>query len=74
MDIKAKIEEIVNKVTKDEAVKAQFQKDPVKAVEQLLGVEVPQDTVDKIVAGVKAKLTGDKLAGAADTLKGFLKK
>jgi hypothetical protein len=73
MDIKAKIEEIVNKVTKDEAVKAQFQKDPVKAVEQLLGVEVPQETMDKIVAGVKAKLTGDKLAGAADSLKKFLK-
>jgi hypothetical protein len=73
MDIKAKIEEIVNKVTKDETVKAQFQKDPVKAVEQLLGVEVPQETMDKIVAGVKAKLTGDKLAGAADSLKKFLK-
>jgi hypothetical protein len=73
MDIKAKIEEIVNTVTKDEAVKAQFQKDPVKAVEQLLGVEVPQETMDKIVAGVKAKLTGDKLAGAADSLKKFLK-
>jgi hypothetical protein len=74
MDIKAKIEEIVNKVTKDEALKAQFQKDPAKAVEQLLGVEVPKDAVDQIVTGVKAKLTGDKLSGAADALKGFLKK
>ena len=74
MDIKAKIEEIVEKVTKDKDLKEQFQKDPVKAVEKVLGVDLPDDAVEKIVAGVKAKLTGDKLAGAADSLKRLFKK
>ena len=74
MDIKAKIEEIVEKVTKDKDLKEQFQKDPVKAVEKVLGVDLPDDAVEKIVAGVKAKLTGDKLAGAADSLKSLFKK
>lgn len=69
MDIKKKIEEIAEKVTKDEALRAQFQKDPIQAVEKLLGVDLPDDTVEKIVAGVKAKLNGDKLSGAADSLK-----
>lgn len=74
MDIKAKIEEIVEKVTKDKDLKEQFQKDPVKAVEKVLGVDLPDDVIEKIVAGVKAKLTGDKLAGAADSLKNLFKK
>ncbi|MGM9607961.1 MAG: hypothetical protein ACI3XJ_10705 [Oscillospiraceae bacterium] len=74
MDIKAKIEEIVEKITKDKDLKEQFQTDPVKAVETLLGVDLPDDTVEKIVAGVKAKLTGDKLAGTADSLKNLFKK
>ena len=74
MDIKAKIEEIVEKITKDKDLKEQFQKDPVKAVEKVLGVDLPDDAVEKIVAGVKAKLTGDKLAGAADSLKSLFKK
>ena len=71
-EIKAKIEELVGKITKDAALKELFQKDPVQAVEKTLGVDIPDDAVEKIVAGVKAKLAGDKLAGAADALKGLL--
>lgn len=73
-DIKAKIEELVKKVTADASLKALFQKDPIQAVEKALGVDIPDDVVEKIVAGVKAKLTGDQLAGAADKLKGLLGK
>ena len=69
MDIKAKIEEAVSKITKDASLKADFQKDPVKAVEKVLGVDLPDDVTDKVVAGVKAKLAGDKAAGVADKLK-----
>ena len=68
-NIKEKIEEIVEKLTKDEALRAQFQKDPVKAVEKLLGVDLPDDIVDQVVKGVKGKMTADKLGGAVDVLK-----
>ena len=69
MDVKAKIEEIVEKVTKDEELRKLFQKEPVKAVEKVLGVDLPDDVVEKIIAGVKSKITADKLSGAADALK-----
>ena len=69
MDIKAKVEEIVQKITKDKDLQAQFQKEPVKAVEKVLGVDLPDDVVEKVVAGVKAKITGDKISGAAGALK-----
>ncbi len=63
MDIKAKIEELVKKIQSDEALQAQFKEDPVKAVEGVLGVDLPDDTINNIVTGVKAKLNLDKLGG-----------
>ena len=74
MDIKAKIEELVAKFTKDAALKELFAKDPIQAVEKTLGVDLPDDQVKAIVSGVQAKLAGDKLSGAAGALKGLLGK
>ena len=73
-EIKAKIEELVSKLTKDASLKDLFAKNPIQAVEKVLGVDLPDEQVEKIVAGVKAKLAGDKLAGAADALKGLFGK
>lgn len=69
MDIKAKITEIVDKIKEDKNLQAQFKKDPIKAVESLLGVDLPDDIVDKVVDGVKAKLTADKLSDGLGALK-----
>ena len=74
MDIKEKIEELVEKIAKDKALQAQFKEDPIKAVEKLLGVDLPDDMIEKIVDGVKAKLTVDKLSDAAGALKGLFGK
>ena len=68
-DIKAKITEIAEKLQKDEKLMAQFKTDPIKAVESLAGVELPDELLEKLVSGVKAKLGADTLAGAADALK-----
>lgn len=69
MDIKAKIGEITDKIKNDPSLKEDFTKNPEKAIEKLLGVDIPDGAVDKVVDGVKAKLTADKLSGAADALK-----
>ena len=69
MDIKAQIESIVEKIQKDSALQAQFKKDPVKAVEKLLGVDLPDDMLEKIVDGVKAKISLDKVDDALGALK-----
>ena len=74
MDIKAKIDELVNKVKNDKDFGKKFKNDPVKAVEGVVGVDLPDDQVKKIVAGIKGKvkLDGitDKLGGLADKIKG----
>ncbi len=69
MDIKEKIQEMVEKVTSDKDLQEQFQKEPVKAVEKVLGVDLPDDIVEKVVDGVKAKLTVDKVSDVAGALK-----
>ena len=68
-DIKEKIEELAEKIMKDSALQAQFKKDPVKAVEKLLGVDLPDDVIDKGVKGVQATVAVDKVSGAVDALK-----
>lgn len=69
MDIKASIESVVNKVKNDPAFLKEFQSNPEKAVEGVLGVDIPDGAVDQVVAGVKAKMTGDKVGGAVDAIK-----
>lgn len=69
MDIKEKIESVIEKIKKDPSIKEQFEKDPVKAIEKVLGVDLPDDMVEKVVDGVKAKLTVDSISGVADKLK-----
>ena len=73
-DIKGKIEELVKQLQGDEGLREQFKNDPVKAAERLLGVDLPDDVLEKIVAGVKAKLGADKAAGLLDALGGLLGK
>lgn len=69
MDIKEKVESIIEKIKKDPTIKEQFEKDPVKAIEKILGVDLPDDMVEKVVDGVKAKLTVDSISDVADKLK-----
>lgn len=71
MDIKAKINEIVDKIKSNPSLKDDFTKDPEKTIEKLIGVNLPDGVADKVIDGVKAKLTGDKLSGVADKLKGL---
>ncbi len=67
--LKEQIEKIVDKVKNDSDFKEDFMKNPEKAIEKVTGIDIPDGMVDKVVDGVKAKLAGDKLAGAMDSIK-----
>lgn len=59
MDIKAKIDEVVNKVKADPKFAEKFKSEPIKAVEEVLGVDLPDDVINNIIDGVKAKVNVD---------------
>lgn len=69
MDIKAKITEAAEKIMKDPKLQEQFKKDPVKAVEAVLGVDLPDDVMNQIVTAVKTKITADQLASGLNAVK-----
>ncbi len=74
MDIKEQIKKAVDSITKDKKLQEQFQKEPVKALESILGVDLPDDVINQVIQGVKAKLTVENVSDAADALKGLFNK
>lgn len=78
MDIKEKIDKVVNKVKSDKNFKDKLMKDPVNALEDVLGVDLPNEQIDKIIDGVKAKITKDKaedlMENVGEKLSGIFKK
>ena len=52
-DIKDKVKEVVEKIQKDPALLAEFQKDPVKTVERIVGMDLPDELIEKVVEGIK---------------------
>jgi len=69
MDIKAEISNIVDRIKNDDDLLDKFKKDPVKAVESILGVDLPDEIIEKVVDGVKAKISLDKAGDLLDGLK-----
>ena len=70
MDMKEQISKILEEISKNPEIKEMFEKEPVKAIEKVTGIDLPDDVVNKIIDGVKAKLTIDNVSKAADVLKG----
>lgn len=63
MDIKAKIDELVNKVKNDKDFSKKFKENPTKAVESVLGIDLPDEQINKIIDGIKTKISIDDLTG-----------
>ena len=74
MDIKEKITAIVEKIQKNPALLKKFNTEPVKVVEELVGIDLPDELIEKVVDGVKAKITMDKVGDALGALSGLFGK
>ena len=70
-NLKEKAEQIVAKLRSDEKLMENFQKNPASVLEEYLGVDLPDDQVNKLVEAIKAKVQLDKLGS---TLGGLFRK
>ena len=68
MDIKATVEKAAKKLMADPKLLQKFEKEPVKVLEELLGVDLPDDLVNQLVDAVKAKLAAEKMGDALQGL------
>ena len=67
-EIKDKIEDLVEKIMDDKGLMDKFRQDPVATVEKLLGIDLPNDQLEKLVDGVKAKIKLEQLEDKFDDL------
>ena len=74
LDMKAKIAELVEKIKKNPALLKKFNTEPVKVVEELVGIDLPDELIEKLVDGVKAKITIDNVGDALGALSGLFGK
>ena len=74
IDIKEKVEDLVEKIQKNPALLKKFNAEPVKVVEELIGIDLPDDLVEKVIDGVKAKITMDKVGDVLGALGGLFGK
>ncbi len=61
MDIKAKAEELVEKIKGNPKLLAKFKEEPVKVIEELIGIDLPDEQLEKVADLVKAKIDLDKV-------------
>ena len=74
MDIKAKVEELVEKIQKNPKLLKEFQEDPIKVIEELTGLDLPDAELKKLAELVKAKIDMDKVGDLLGGLGGLFKK
>ena len=77
MDIKEKLTEIVNEVVeklkKDDSLLKNFKNEPIKTLEKLIGKDLPDEQIEKVIELIKAKLAAEDIADKAEDIKGALK-
>ena len=73
MDIMKKVDEVVDKIKSDKSVLAKFEASPITTIEELLGIDLPDEQLKPAVEAVKAKLLSSDLADKIKGLGGFFK-
>lgn len=74
MDIQKMITEAVKALTENEELLKAFNENPAKTLESKLGIDLPDEQVNAVVAGIKAKLGLDDVMEIAGKLKGLFGK
>lgn len=72
MDIQKIINDVIEKLKSNKNLKEDFMNNPTKVLESLVGVDLPDDKIDPIIDGIKAKLNLDDLADKAEDVLGAL--
>ena len=68
MDIKEKIEQVAKKLMADPKLLQKFEKEPVKVIEELVGMDLPDALVEQLIDGIKVKLAATKVGNALEGL------
>lgn len=73
MDIQKIITDVLAKLESDDNLIAKFTADPVKTLEGLLNVDLPDDQINAVIDAIKAKLNLNDTAKKAKSILGAMK-
>ena len=59
--MKEKMEQIVKKLLADKDLMTKFEKNPASVLEEYIGIDLPDDQVNELVAAIKAKIKLDQM-------------
>ena len=71
MDISQEITNVVQRLAESDELFGKFKNDAQAAIRSIVGANVDDNTVGKIVFGVKSLLRNEKLADGLETVKGL---
>ena len=74
MDVKAKVNELVDKVKNDKDFSSKFISDPIKAVESVVGIDLPDEKIKEIASGIKDKVNISDVTEKLGGLGGIINK
>ena len=74
MDIQKIISDVIAKLKNDKNLAAKFDKDPTAVLEELIGIDLPNDQLNAVIDGIKAKLKLDDVADKIGGVLNFFKK
>ena len=68
------IQEVINRIQNDQELQKQFGENPVKAIESLTGIDLPDEQINDVIKAVSSKLGGlfGGIGGAASGAAGGL--
>ena len=73
MDIQKIISDVLAKLQGDDGLLAKFKAEPVKTIEGLIGIDLPDEQLDAVVKGVMAKIDVEEVAKKTGDIIGWLK-
>ena len=69
VDVKKMVDDVVKKAKEDPEFMKKLQADPEKAIEGIIGIDIPDGVADQVLTAVKGKISMDKLSGVMGMLK-----
>ena len=72
MDIQKIISEALEALTNNDDLRKAFDIDPVKALEKILNVDLPDDQINAVIEAIKVKLNLDDMKDVAGKIFGGL--
>lgn len=66
------VERVVKMLKEDKSLLKRFKEEPIKVLEEILDIDLPDEKIEEVITLIKAKLAADKVEDTVDDIKDAL--